>query len=98
MKNLEEMKMNELELESVAGGQTYWWTRITGTWTDPATGREFRDGYLVRGMNITTDQSSKSIWINASEWAKWKRTMEYRGNEFIEGDSNPNNVDAKQQS
>jgi hypothetical protein len=86
-------KMNEAELEQVAGGNTYWYLRITGTYKDPATGRMFKDGYLVRGKDPETGRASASFWISAAEWKDWRADMEWRGHVFREGDSNPNNVD-----
>lgn len=91
-------KMNEQELENVAGGQTYWWTQITGTWTDPATGKMFEDGYLVRGKDIETGQATSSFWISADEWKSWKEIMKHRGHVLLKGDSNPDGVDTKAKS
>lgn len=93
MENYEAEKMNEKELDSVAGGQTYWYLRITGTWTDPATGKMFKDGYLVRGKNIHSGKCTASFWIASSEWQNFKELEEYRGNEFVMGDTNPDGVD-----
>ena len=86
-------KLNERALENIAGGQTYWYTRITGTWHDPATGRMFEDGYLVRGKDIETGEKTSSFWLSAEEWPRWMKTMKFRGHVFFKGDSNPNNVD-----
>ena len=94
MKDFKNAKMNEAELEQVAGGITYYYKRITGTWKDPATGRQYEDGYMVRGADIKNGQRSSTFWISAKEWPAWREKMEWRGNEFVEGDSNPDNVDA----
>ena len=87
-------KMNDAELEQVAGGITYYYKRIHGTWKDPVTGRQFQDGYLVRGADIKNGQRSSSFWIALNEWKGWRERMEWRGNDFVEGDSNPNGVDS----
>ena len=85
-------KMNDAELESVSGGQTYWYLRITGTWEDPATGKMYKDGYLVTGKDIHTGEAASSIWISHAEWKGFRDLEEFRGNEFIEGDSNPGGI------
>lgn len=95
MDKLKAAKMNEQELDTVAGGQTYWYTRITGSWKDPVTGMMFSDGYLIRGKNIATDETTSSFWLQANQWEEWKETMEWRGHTVLEGDSNPGGIDSK---
>ena len=93
MKKFENGKMSDMELENVAGGQTFWYMQITGTWEDPATGREYKDGFLVRLSNIATGEKASSKWMTAKEFDIFREKMEHRGHEFIEGDSNPGGVD-----
>ena len=85
----EKMKMQEQELEQVAGGQTYWYTHIANTWTDPITGQVREKGYLIRGLDLVTGRKSESIWIAESEWKDWKEEMEYNGHVLRKGDANP---------
>ena len=75
-----------------AGGMTIWWKRITGTWTDPATGRNYQDGYLVKGSELETGAKTDSYWVSINEWSTWKRKKEWQGHTFIEGDANPQAV------
>ena len=87
-----EEQMNDEELAQVAGGMTIWWKRITGTWTDPATGRNYQDGYLVKGSELETGAKTDSHWVSINEWTTWKRRKEWQGHTFIEGDANPQAV------
>jgi len=93
MSRFKDPEMTNEELDNVAGGSIYWYLRITGAYTDPATGKVYKDGYLVRGKDPETGKAGSSIWISTSEWKDWKGDMEWRGHTFREGDSNPNNID-----
>lgn len=81
--------MSDAELEKVAGGMTYWWMRITGTWNDPATGRNYEDGYLVKGSDPETGAKTDSFWVSKEEWETWRDTTKFRGHNLIKGDANP---------
>ncbi|MBR4903679.1 MAG: hypothetical protein IKZ53_03335 [Selenomonadaceae bacterium] len=81
--------MSDEELDKVAGGITYWWQRVTGTWVDPATGRNYEDGYLVKGSDPAIGSKTDSLWISKEDWENWKAIEEWRGNTFIKGDANP---------
>lgn len=94
MKGKENAKMNDWELENVAGGQTFMYWRITGTWQDPASGKEYRDGYMVRISNINTGEKSSSRWLPVKSFIDFREEMESRGHDFIEGESNPDGVDS----
>jgi hypothetical protein len=82
-------KMDDMELENVAGGQTFWYLPIPTKYKNPVTGMVYEKGCLIRGLDVVTGKKGETFWKSEEEWGTWKDEMEYQGHEFVRGDANP---------